>query len=168
MGFEWDELNHMVGDDLLDPKKHRDVPPLCLKCGYNLTGAISTRCPECGYTINRKRLRQEVIDLKFRAKTLKGIKEWSQAGFAVALLAAILSLVRILLPSTSAGLLLNTIFRFACIVCGLIGVSLGASVLRVLRLPSWLREQESLEPNYLLVIGAICFGGGSIACAIFR
>ncbi len=30
----------------------RERLPMCLKCGYNLKGIASTRCPECGYHLS--------------------------------------------------------------------------------------------------------------------
>ena len=33
--------------------RHRMNPDLCVGCGYNLTGNLSGRCPECGLTIPR-------------------------------------------------------------------------------------------------------------------
>ncbi len=32
-------------------ERHRIPPGHCRKCGYNLTGNVSGRCPECGATI---------------------------------------------------------------------------------------------------------------------
>jgi hypothetical protein len=37
----------------IPPKMQTDgSPPLCRKCGYNLTGNVSGRCPECGLIIH--------------------------------------------------------------------------------------------------------------------
>lgn len=39
----------------LEQASKRDRLPMCLKCGYNLRGITSERCPECGWSIPRNR-----------------------------------------------------------------------------------------------------------------
>jgi len=35
-------------------RRRRILPGHCQKCGYNLTGNVSGRCPECGQPVERK------------------------------------------------------------------------------------------------------------------
>jgi len=35
--------------------RHRRTPGHCARCGYDLTGNVSGRCPECGVEITQKR-----------------------------------------------------------------------------------------------------------------
>jgi hypothetical protein len=44
-------------------RDHRRIPPGdCRKCGYNLTGNASGRCPECGEAVPRGRAADDVAD----------------------------------------------------------------------------------------------------------
>ena len=45
-------LCFIVGRLFLPQVHHSDENPLCRKCGYNLTGNMSGRCPECGQPIS--------------------------------------------------------------------------------------------------------------------
>ncbi len=153
-----DELDRIVGDDPLSVAAAAEVPPLCLGCGYNLTGLTVTRCPECGRTFRRRDLKRQTMEMKVRILALKGIHDWIRIGFYVGIGGIVVWLIGFGLRNTIAGAFLTPLARVVSLVCGVAALGLGTSILRVYRLPAWARTNHGIDPNPMMAFGALLLG----------
>ena len=130
-----------------------NLPPMCPKCGYNLRGATTNRCPECGYIFLSKEIKQEAANLQALKQRAEEVNDLVSIGFKVALVGAVLLVVGTAL-GTQGGTA-PIIGRLLAFLTGVIGLCLGLSYVRVLRLPQWARDELRNPPNNGMAIGTI-------------
>lgn len=151
MGNEWDP----------------NIQPFCLHCGYDLTGSVSDRCPECGMAFSHREVVREAYALKTKIRQLMTIDHWIKAGFYVGIAGAVPVLAFVLFKLAGAGGALELFSRIIGVMCGVPSICMGLSVLRILQLPPWAREKLaeriSLPKAYL----AATLGLVQIAISLF-
>ena len=81
--IEYDELNRLTG---ARPKS--TVAPFCVECGYNLSGAVSAQCPECGTLFERGRWEELSRLVARRVEQLREANEWANHAMVLAVAAA--------------------------------------------------------------------------------
>lgn len=140
-----------------------DVPPFCLGCAYNLTGAASDRCPECGRVFVHKEWTREVVRIKQQVSEAKDAILLASVGLKVAIAGLIVRLFGIFMGTR--GLVAGA-GRGIAIVCGVAAVFLGLGALRAGMLPGWVREHFDLEPKPSTAICAITAGAGLVAIGL--
>jgi len=151
MPIETDELDRFAEGGRSSP-----FPPFCVACGYNLTGAVSERCPECGYHFNAKEWRQRAAELAQRSKQIGEANSWAARGLKVAIGGMVMVLIDLAVGVSWAGELLTK----AALIGGVAALFLGLSVFRVGRLPVWARGVVTIPPNHTLA--AVTVGLGAI------
>ncbi len=130
------------------------IPPFCVGCGYNLKGAVSTRCPECGRTFVAREWEAKAAELARDGAEIREANEWANRGLYVALAGVVLTALRFVLLASC----LSDVFRMLGALCGVACLFLGIGTYRVARLPEWVTEELAPQPNrdlgaVLLVIG---------------
>lgn len=156
MVVEREELSRLASP------KPGPIPPFCAGCGYNLTGAVSTRCPECGRTFVPREWEERAAELVYQGQQAREANEWANRGLYIALAAAVFTGLRFLL----AGSCLSDAFRILATVCGVACAFLGLGTHRVERLPEWVGPEIAPQPNREL--GTILFVAGVLlAAAVF-
>ncbi len=151
MPIETDELDRITGSGQPVP-----FPPFCVWCGYNLTGAVSERCPECGNVFQAKEWRQRAAELAHRSQQIKEANKWASRGLKIAIGGIVMVLIDLAVGVSWAGELLTK----AALIGGVAALFLGLSVFRVGRLPVWTRGLVTIPPNH--VLAAITVGLGAI------
>ena len=143
-------------DQLMGSEGPHGLPPICMGCGYNLTGLETPRCPECGLIQSQREWRRQAAELRERMAQVASANEWAGYGVKTALGGAGLWLMGILLGL--GGGVAPTLGRLAGFICGLCAFFLGVALFRVHRLPEWARQQLEVEPNHVLAVSAILLG----------
>ncbi len=72
------ELEHMLEN------RGGSAPPFCVSCGYNLTGAVSSRCPECGCRFVGAEWRDKVEEINRRLYEARRAHEWLRPALGLA------------------------------------------------------------------------------------
>jgi len=152
MVIERADLDRLIGD-----KGPSDVPPLCIGCGYNLTGVVSARCPECGRPFSLDEINRKAAELRAQLHELEGLNEWVMFGLVTALCGLGVRVLAMLLTLMGVGWL-AWLCRVAVIPCGMAGVFMGLSVLRVRRVPAWARETLAKPPRYGIASASVLLG----------
>ena len=157
MPIEPGELDRMTGRTWTS-----SLPPICPKCGYNLTGLASRRCPECGGVFRLKDLRRRVLDAQRLLEEVRRAGAAARAGLKVVGAGAVLFLLGRFLGGPGSAML----GRICGVVCGFIAVFLGMSVFRVAQLPEWAREHLESQPDRTLAAVTILLAIGLCAVSI--
>ncbi|GMU38620.1 MAG: hypothetical protein KJ057_03975 [Phycisphaerae bacterium] len=147
--IETHDLDLMMGDDW-----RQSMPPVCLECGYDLTGSVSDRCPECGIYFSRRELSEYINSLKLELRVLRSVNDWIKAGFWLALI-ALACLVLGWVVGRMYVPLISPLGRLMACVFALPGFCLSLSVIRVYRLPAWSRQWLTAPIRFDLATGGI-------------
>ena len=140
-------------------------PPLCPTCGYNLTGAVSSICPECGNVVTRQELKRHANDVKQALADLDGLKFSVRLGAGLSLAGTAALLLGLLLGFGEGGWV--WLGRAVAVPCGLCGAMLGLGAVRVWKLPVWARGQLENPPSYPEAYAAVLLGLTIAALSVF-
>lgn len=141
------DLDIMMGQDW-----RHELPPVCLQCGYDLTGCVSDRCPECGIYFSRRELARYINDLKLELRMLRSVNDWVRAGAVMVVSGLVLFLTGWTMGRLWIPLLIPIVRTFAFLLAAP-SFFLSLSVLRVFRLPRWSREWITEPIRFDLAIG---------------
>lgn len=138
MPIEPAELDRMVGRTWTS-----SLPPICPRCGYNLTGSVTSRCPECGGVFRMQDLRRGIVDAQRLLDEARRAGAAAKAGLTVVGVGAALFLLGRILGGPGSAFL----GRICGVMCGFIAVFLGMSIFRVAQIPEWARDQLESPPD---------------------
>lgn len=142
-------------DYLVGREDHADVTPFCLACGYNLTGSVSNRCPECGTYINTAKWRDQTTAMKAKIQQTEDGVIWVVFGRNLALVGLAIRLVTLAIGYGGA---LAAVGRFGAFMAGFCAFFLGLSAFRQRSLPAWAREHLKNKPTWHTIAAAIGVG----------
>jgi len=140
----------------------QDAPPYCLGCGYDLTGAVSERCPECGQYFLRKEWREHVAGVKRRIHEVEEANYWAIVGLKGAG-AGLLMLILCVIVKQGYSVVF---FRGVATLLGAAAALMGLGVFRAGQLPEWAVERLKHPPNKAIASGAILVGLVDVVLAI--
>ena len=143
MALEHREIDRMLGDPWC-----LEIPPTCLRCGYDLSGTGGNRCPECGTVYVRSVVVEHARRMQTELRRLKNMNSLAKAGFKVVIFGGIVLAVGILRAKQTPSL--DEVTRMVAVLCGVPAAFLGLNVLRVKRLPRWALEYLPEQPKYFL------------------
>jgi hypothetical protein len=155
--IEYDELNRLTG---ARPKS--TVAPFCVECGYNLSGAVSAQCPECGTLFDRKRWEELSRLVARRVEQLREANEWANHAMFLAVGAACAEM----LCWVGRGSLLSLIVIPLACLGGFISFFLGLAVVRAAPWAVLAPVSRPLKPDRQAAMIDILLGAGVIAGAM--
>lgn len=137
------------------------LPPICTKCGYNLTGISSDKCPECGtnvYWFDVQRNARKVYHSLNQTEDLNDLVDVGPyVGGAGAFCILFFWLVR---WADGPGRVVGVLLAFLTICSGL-------QILRSKRVPEWARDLVDVEPKFIKAVINIAIGLALIVLAVF-
>ena len=156
MPIDPQELEHLLEE------RGGSAPPFCVSCGYNLTGAVSSRCPECGCRFVGAEWRDKVEEINRRLCEARRAHEWGRPALGI----AAASVAMMALANSLGGSGVAMLLRISALMGGVTGTFLGLGVFRVGRLPDWALAQLKEPPRYATAIGTIALGLLAVGLAI--
>ncbi len=150
------ELEHLLEE------RGGSAPPFCVSCGYNLTGAVSSRCPECGCRFVGAEWRDKVEEINRRLYETRRAHEWVRPALGI----AAASVAMMAITNFYRGSCFASLLRILALMGGVTGTFLGLGVFRVGRLPDWALAQLKEPPRYAMAIGTIALGLLAVGLAI--
>ena len=160
MAFQLSELERLLGDEW-----NEVLPPICLDCGYDLTGLPSNRCPECGNIFVRGEVKQQARYMRNQLRQLRNCNELLRFGWYLGLSAAGAMVVLGFL-----GGLVDPGFRSVGGLFGLLGgfptIALGLQVMRIMKLPAWARERMENPPDVYKGVALAILGAGLLVAGV--
>ena len=139
------------------------IPPSCPNCGYDLRGAVSTRCPECGHVAGREEAAQHAAKTKRAIAEYKEALEWGRRGMIVGAIGLGAAAWGLLLPSGW----LQPLLRLVSLLAGPTAFFFGLSVLRAKVHPQLrLSDDETPVENHSSGL-AVVFGIADCVLAVF-
>jgi hypothetical protein len=153
VALEVSEIERLLGDEWTEV-----LPPICLDCGYDLTGLPSRRCPECGNIFIRGEVRQQARRIRNELRQLRTTRDLVRLGWFIGLGTTVAMVGLGLLGFVNRGFAsMGAVFGF---MAGIPTIGLGLQVLRVLRLPAWARERIEDGPDIYKGVGLAILGLG--------
>lgn len=160
MAIDHREIDHMMGD----PWRF-ELPPMCPKCGYDLSGTGGNRCPECGISYVRSVIAEQARHRQHELRRLKNMNELAGFGLKLAVFGAFALGVGMWRASTTPSL--AEVCRLVGVLCGVPAISLGLNVFRVVRYPTRVLEYLPVQPNYPLGVATALLGVLLIAFSVY-
>ena len=156
MPIDQDYLDRMV--DRGDPGP---IAPFCANCGYNMTGAVSNRCPECGHVFDPVEWKQRAQAFKQQMTEAREAAEWARYALLLGLGTLVVALICQVVPLGCFAALI----RIGTLIAGVAATLLGLGVFRVQRPPAQVAEESPLSSGYLQAVGAIILGVAGVMLA---
>lgn len=144
-------------------KPVQDAPPYCVGCGYDLTGAVSEQCSECGRYFVRKEWREHVAGIKRRMYQVEEANDWAVVGLKGAGAGMVLLILCVVVKHGYSVMF----FRGVAGILGIVAALMGLGVFRAGSLPEWARERLKHRPHRAIAAGAILVGLVDATLAIF-
>lgn len=159
MPFTREQLESMA-----EIRSSSPIPPFCTGCGYDLTGAVSDRCPECGKVFIRKEWQQCAAQLKQQLRELQEAGQWVRIGLWTVGGGAVVAFAGLFARDGCLKIVLHGVAGISAFV----GISLALNLFRTGRLPPWVRDQMGVLRRYSVpAVVTIILGVGVLALAIF-
>jgi len=135
------EIDKMLGDPW-----RMDIPPMCPKCGYDLSGTGSNRCPECGTTYVRKVILEQARRTQQLIRALKYANRYAANAQKAVIGGAVLVVVAYLRQSASP--VFAEFLRLIAIITAMASLCISLNVFRVRRLPPSAVDLLPEPPSY--------------------
>lgn len=155
MPIEIEQLEQMLGGEWLEK-----LPPICLYCGYDLTGLPDNRCPECGRVFLRREVQQQARRMRSLLLQLRNCDDLLRVGLYIGVTGAALMVTLYALGFWHAGF--RPFGRAIGLCSGFPAMALGLQVLRIKRLPAWAQACMEHKPDVMRGIGLAILGAAMV------
>lgn len=148
--IEYDELNRIT-----DARPKSTIPPFCAQCGYNLTGAVSAVCPECGHLFDRKEWEDRSRLVARRVVQLEEANIWAGHAMFLAVAAGCVEILCWTGRASVPALLFNPLAWIG----GFISFFLGLAVIRASTWAVLAPTSKPIRPDFGAALIDVILGG---------
>ena len=155
MPIEKDQLERMLG-----PEWTEKLPPVCLFCGYDLTGLPDNRCQKCGRVFLHREVRERARQMRYLLLQLRNCGDLLRVGLYIGVVGAAAMVLLFVLGFWNPGF--RPFGRIVGVCAGFPAMALGLQVLRIKRLPAWAQERMEDKPDVTKGIGLAILGAAMV------